>query len=96
MMVNLRLSALGRLENRLPLGAPFSDQDRGERGKRPVIFAGGKPAIASAIYLRGGLKPGDRIEGPAVIEDLGATILLYPNDKMQVDELGHLVIDLSR
>src|SRR5919109_406235 len=73
MMVNLRLSALGRLENRLPLGASFSDQDGEERGKRPVIFAGGKPAIASAIYLRGGLKPGDRIEGPAVIEDLGAT-----------------------
>jgi N-methylhydantoinase A len=96
MMVNLRLSALGRLENRLPLDASSSDHDKGERGKRPVIFAGGNPAIPSAIYLRSGLKPGDRIEGPAVIEDLGATILLYPNDKMQVDELSHLVIDVSR
>ncbi|HZA55140.1 MAG TPA: hypothetical protein VE616_12890, partial [Candidatus Udaeobacter sp.] len=95
MMVNLRLSALGRLENRLSLGASFSDHEKGERGKRPVIFDGGNPAIASAIYLRSGLKPGDRIEGPAVIEDLGATILLYPNDKMQVNELGHLVIDVS-
>jgi N-methylhydantoinase A/oxoprolinase/acetone carboxylase beta subunit len=96
MMVNLRLSALGRLENRLSLGASFSDNDKGERGKRPVIFDDGHPAIASPIYLRTGLKSGDRIEGPAVIEESGATILLYPNDKMQVNEWDHLVIDIGR
>jgi N-methylhydantoinase A len=96
LMVNLRLSALGRLENRLSVGASFSDNDKSERGKRPVIFDDGNPAVAAPIYLRSGLKSGDRIEGPAVIEDLGATILLYPNDKMQVNPGGHLVIDIAR
>ena len=43
----------------------------------------------------GKLKPGDRLEGPAVIEEVGATILLYPADKMQVNESGHLVIDVG-
>jgi N-methylhydantoinase A/oxoprolinase/acetone carboxylase beta subunit len=45
--------------------------------------------------LRSGFAPGDRLAGPAVIEEMGATILLYPRDRMEVNELGHLVIDVS-
>ena len=93
MMVNLRLSALGRLENRLPLAMSAREADRGERGKRPVIFVD-KP-VPCPIYLRSGFKAGDCLNGPAVIEELGATILLYPGDKMQVNEFGHLVIDVG-
>jgi N-methylhydantoinase A/oxoprolinase/acetone carboxylase beta subunit len=44
--------------------------------------------------LRSGFTPGDRLEGPAVVEDIGATILVYPGDEMQVNELGHLMIDV--
>jgi N-methylhydantoinase A len=95
MMVNLRLSALGRFENRLPLASSPRDGDKGERGKRPVIFDSGQQPVNSPIYLRSGFKPGDRLGGPAVIEELGATILVYPGDKMEVNELGHLVIDVG-
>jgi N-methylhydantoinase A len=68
------------------------EQDRGSRGRRPVIFDS-KP-VDCPIYLRSGFKPGDRLEGPAVIEEVGATILVYPGDKMHVNEFGHLVIDV--
>ena len=95
MMVNLRLSALGRFENRLPLSSAYQDGDQDERGKRPVIFDSGRQAVNCPIYLRSGFKAGDRLDGPAVIEELGATILLYPGDKMQVNEFGHLVIDVA-
>ncbi len=95
MMVNLRLSALGRFENRMPLRSPSRAEDRRQRGQRPVIFDSGQQAIRSPIYLRSGFKPGDRLEGPAVIEEVGATILLYPGDKMAVNDLGHLVIDVG-
>ena len=47
------------------------------------------------IYLRSGFKGGDRLDGPAVIEEVGATILVYPGDKMLVNEFGHLVIDVA-
>ncbi len=47
------------------------------------------------IYLRSGFSLGDRLVGPAVIEEMGATILVYPGDKMQVNEFGHLVIDVA-
>jgi N-methylhydantoinase A len=92
MMVNLRLSALGKFENNLPAASAWRDEDRGLRSRRPVIFES-KP-MDCPIYLRSGFKSGDRIDGPAVIEEVGATILVYPGDKMQVNEFGHLVIEL--
>ena len=93
MMVNLRLSALGKFENKLPLTSASRDEDRGERGRRPVIFE--SRSVDCPIYLRNGFKAGDRLEGPAVIEEMGATILVYPGDRMQVNEFGHLVIDVA-
>jgi hypothetical protein len=30
-----------------------------------------------------------------VIEEMGATILVYPGDKLQVNEFGHLVIEVG-
>jgi N-methylhydantoinase A len=93
MMVNLRLSALGRTENNLPLAAASREEDSGVRGRRPVIFED-KP-VDCPIYLRSGFKSGDTLEGPAVIEEVGATILVYPGDRMQVNEFGHLVIDVA-
>jgi N-methylhydantoinase A len=94
MMVNLRLSALGRFDNRIPLVSSTRDGDRGERGRRPVIFVD-KP-VPCPIYLRSGFKAGDRMDGPAVIEEVGATILVYPGDRMEVNEFGHLVIEVGR
>jgi hypothetical protein len=35
------------------------------------------------------------LDGPAVIEELGATILIYPSDTLAVNEFGHLVIDVG-
>jgi N-methylhydantoinase A len=93
MMVNLRLSALGRVESRLPLVSPCREDDRGQRGHRAVFFDA-RP-VETPIFLRSGFKAGDRLEGPAVIEEMGATILVYPGDKMQVNEYGHLVIEVG-
>jgi len=93
MMVNLRLSALGKFDNKLTLTATAHDADRGERGRRRVIFE--SEPVDCPIYLRTGFRAGDRLEGPAVIEEVGATILLYPGDRMHVNEFGHLVIEVT-
>jgi N-methylhydantoinase A len=95
MMVNLRLTALGRFSDRLAPSAAFRDEDKGERGKRAVTFGDAHRGVVCPIYLRSGLKPGDRLDGPAVVEEMGATILLYPGDKMQVLPFGHLAIDVG-
>ena len=93
MMVNLRLSALGKFENKLPLATASRAEDRGERGRRPVIFE--TEPVDCPIYLRSGFQAGDRLEGPVVIEESGATILVYPGDEMQVNEFGQLVIEVG-
>jgi N-methylhydantoinase A len=92
MIVNLRLSALGKTDDRLPLASPPLQGERGARGHRPLIFE--TTSIDTPVYLRSGLKEGDSLDGPAVIEEIGATILVYPGDKMQVNEFGHLVIEV--
>ena len=93
MMVNLRLSALGRFENKLPPISALPAEDRGERSRRPVIFD--TESVQTPVYLRSGFSPGDRLVGPAVIEEIGATILVYPGDQMYVNEVGHLVIEIE-
>ncbi|HSC43222.1 MAG TPA: hydantoinase/oxoprolinase family protein [Candidatus Binatia bacterium] len=93
MMVNLRLSALGKFDDKLPLNSTARDADRGERGRRRVIFE--SEPVDCPIYLRTGFRAGDGLEGPAVIEEVGATILVYPGDRMQVNEFGHLVIEVT-
>jgi N-methylhydantoinase A len=93
MMVNLRLSALGKFDDKLPLATASRAEDRGERGRRPVIFDT-KP-VDCPIYLRGGFKAGDQLSGPAVIEEMGATILVYPGDTMEVNDFGQLVIEVG-
>jgi N-methylhydantoinase A len=93
MMVNLRLSALARFENKLPPVSAFPTEGRGERGQRLVIFD--TDSVQTPIYLRSGFSPGDRLDGPIAIEEMGATILVYPGDKLQVNEFGHLVIEIA-
>ena len=94
MMVNLRLSALGKFENKLPLGHGVAR--RRPRRTRPTAGDLRHPAGSHCpIYLRSGFKAGDQLKGPAVIEELGATILVYPGDEMQVNEFGQLVIEVG-
>jgi N-methylhydantoinase A len=93
MMVNLRLSALGKSESGLPMIASWRESERGQRGKRAVIFEL-KP-IETPIFLRSGFRNGDHLDGPAVIEDIGATILLYPGDTMKINEHGYLMIEVG-
>jgi N-methylhydantoinase A len=93
MMVNLRLSALGKFDNKLPLATASRAEERGERGRRPVIFDT-KP-VDCPIFLRSGFEAGDKLTGPAVIEEVGATILVYPGDTLEVNDLGQLVIEVG-
>ncbi len=95
-IVNLRLSALGRSENRFSLSRPLRDSDRGKRGERSVIFDDGSQPALCPIFLRSGLRAGDKFQGPVVVEEMGSTILVYPGDSAHVDERGHFIIDLAR
>ncbi|MBI2351119.1 MAG: hydantoinase/oxoprolinase family protein, partial [Deltaproteobacteria bacterium] len=77
-IVNLRLTAIGAAANRLSLSASFQKDDKGKKGLRQVTFDGAQGPVLCPIFLRSGLSAGERLQGPAVVEEIGSTILIYP------------------
>jgi N-methylhydantoinase A len=65
----------------------------GQQAERAVCFDPDAGAIATAIRWRPGLRPGDTVAGPAVIEEFGATVPVHPGFVARVDDLGNLHLD---
>jgi len=66
------------------------------RGKRSVYFAELGKAVATPTFARDELRAGNRIDGPALIEEYASTTVLLPGDKLRVDEFGNLVIEVGK
>jgi len=64
-------------------------------GRRQVIFTRDRTEDA-AVYHRDALQPGDWFEGPAIVDQLDTTIVIFPGDRAYVDTLFNLVIEVSR
>jgi N-methylhydantoinase A len=92
--VNLRLTAWGRLNHPKTESDEIADGNPTPTETRPVYFNAGAPD-AAAVYHRADLLPGHRIVGPAVIEQLDSTALVYPGDTATVDAALNFIIELS-
>src|SRR5215510_9563942 len=62
-------------------------------GRRPVYLDGKFRPTPS--YARAALTAGNRINGPALIEEHAATTVLLPGDRLEVDACGHLMIKVA-
>ena len=60
------------------------------RGTRPVTFEDG--THETPVYARPDLRSGDRITGPAIIEEAASVTVLKPGEPLRVDEHGNLLI----
>lgn len=88
--VNLRVAAFGRIAGR---AAPFQPPERGADSllaTRSAVFDGA--AHETAVLLRDRLSPGDRHQGPVVVEEAGSTIVVPPGYRVEVDQHGNLLI----
>ena len=65
------------------------------RGKRRAYFEDGGWAQA-AVVQRGALLAGNRISGPALIEEHATTTVLQPGDSLVVEPYGNLDISIGR
>ena len=96
-IVSLRATVTG-LMKKPPLekisrgGAAPSSAAR--RGSRDVFFADRK--TKTPAFARDQLKAGNRIAGPALIEEHASTTVLLPGDRMKVDGYGNLVIEVGK
>ena len=93
-VVNLRLSAWGRLKRPEIEPGTLSKEAAAASGTRSVHFSV-NGAVEARVYHRDALVPGHRVKGPAVVEQLDTTVLIYPGDTARVDEALNLIIELS-
>jgi N-methylhydantoinase A len=97
-VVSLRSATIG--EMRKP---PFEPIETGgvqppadaQRGTRPVYFAGAG-LIETPMFERSALRAGNRVAGPALIEEHASTTVLHPGDRLEVDAYGDLIIEINR
>ena len=66
------------------------------RGMRPVYLSEARKYVKTRLFARSELRAGNRIDGPALIEEHASTTVLLPGDHLQVDEFGNLVIEVGR
>ncbi len=93
-VMNYRLTAGGRIHRIAPAIAGAASPEPGPCGVRAVYFEADR-ALESRVYRRADLAPGHRLAGPAVIEQLDTTTLLYPGDDALVDGAGNLIIEVT-
>ena len=61
-------------------------------GHRPVFFHG-EPHY-TPVYNRAALVPGDCFSGPAIITEYSSATILPPGDRLRVDALDNLLIEV--
>jgi len=90
-IVSLRCSIIGELAKPSLPGI-----DKGalpQATRRPVYFTG-QGFVETKLFSRPLLKAGNRLEGPALVEEYGSTTVVPPGASLEVDEYGNLHIEV--
>ncbi|MDE0001889.1 MAG: hydantoinase/oxoprolinase family protein, partial [Rhodospirillaceae bacterium] len=92
-LVNLSVKALGELQRpslpvlpTTPLPEPVCC--------RETLFSAGERRL-TPVYDRTGLVDGQVIAGPAIVEQMDATVLIFPDNECVVDRWGNIIITLG-
>ncbi|HET9050178.1 MAG TPA: hydantoinase/oxoprolinase family protein, partial [Candidatus Dormibacteraeota bacterium] len=90
--VNLRVTGIGPIARPKLRELPPGDgrPARALTARRTVIF-GGAPHEC-AVYTRERIAPGDVARGPAIVEEYGATTVVYPGQRIEADRFGNLIL----
>ncbi len=95
-LVNLRVVGIGRTDplryRRTEEGPP--DPSSALKGTRPACFDEQGEFVETAIYDRAGLRPGNVVAGPAIIEEFASTTVIWPGQTATVDGLANILIDV--
>jgi N-methylhydantoinase A len=91
--VNFKLSATIRRDR-----PPLAELDEGPApepsGRRDVVFGDGE-WVSTPVYWRSDLHAGSELVGPAVVAEAISTTLLPPGDRLTVDPIGNLRIEVA-
>ena len=92
--VNIRVEAVGELDKPglFTPTAGLAEEVGDAVETRQVTFRQGE--LPTAIYRRAQLEPGTKIDGPAIVTEIGSTTLVPPEFRLSVDDYGNLIIDV--
>ena len=97
-IVSVRASVTGALAKpelpQLASGGATPPADASS-GSRPVYFSSRGGWVDAPTWRRDRLLAGNRVTGPALIEEYASTTVLAPGDRMEVDRFGNLVIEID-
>jgi N-methylhydantoinase A len=96
-IVSLRSATIGLMRKPAlePVATGGESAEDAFTGKRTVYFSA-TGGVDTPTYDRARLKAGNRIEGPALIEEHASTTVVEPKDVLTVDAFGNLHIDIWR
>lgn len=94
-IINLRVTAFGLLAEarfeEIPAGGPEADPDA-RVGSTRICLDPAVGFVDCPVYQREQLRAGNRLNGPALVAEKGATTVLTPGHQCVVDRLGNLLI----
>lgn len=97
-IVDLRLTTIGVVTKPKFVKIRSGEEEppiSAHRGKRLVYFEEQRDYIKCDAYLRDAFLAGNKIYGPAVIEEYASTTVIHPEDIALVNEYGHIVIKVG-
>ncbi|GGX23802.1 5-oxoprolinase [Pigmentiphaga litoralis] len=96
-IVSLRVTLLGTMRkpprHAVPVGdaTPAADAIRATK----AVYFRGSGFVETPVYIRDKLCSGNRITGPALIEEHASTTVLQPLDTLEVDTCGNLQLTIG-
>jgi N-methylhydantoinase A len=93
-IVNLHLTSFGKVEKTdlKELEIKSEDIESAVKEVRKVTFEN-IGEVETKIYLRDRLYPNMKIDGPAIIEEVTTSTVVYPDMSVEVDKYGNLIIN---
>ncbi len=97
-VMNLRITAVGAVD-KAGLGrraAGGADPAAARKGERRAWFEERGGFLPVPLYDRDRLAPGNRLEGPAIVEERITTVVVHPGWSLSVDEYENLLLEDRR
>lgn len=96
-VVNFRVTAIGEVSKIGFKKYPYvgENAEKAIIETRPVFFEENKGYVETKIYDRSLLETGNKISGPAIIEQMDSTTVVTPSYTATVDEYHNLVLEMN-
>jgi N-methylhydantoinase A len=96
--INVRVTGVGAIPKTPLTSWPAGglDSTPALKGTRLAYFPEAGGWVDTLVYDGSKLRAGNRIAGPAVVEEVTTTIVICPNDVAEIDRLGNVIIQVNK